>query len=415
MRHNDRVTTPHFGQANRVVIIGGRSGWLRGGAGRGAARRRGDRRRQRRPRRLGGGHRLRAEQDADRDRRADDRARRSARARASASRTTRATPPTEIVVDLARVNDRVKKLAADQSADIGRRLEREDVQVVRGPGAARRPRHGGRRPGGRRDRDASRPTPCSSPPAPRPAPCRPPSRTASGSSPGSRSTTSPRAPTKLVVVGSGVTGAEFASAYMALGIEVVLVSSRDRVLPGRGRRRRRRCSRTCSPAAAWRCCPARGWSRSTRDGDEVTVTLTDGRTVDRIALPARARLGAEDRRPRARGRRGDARRRRLRHGRPRLTDHRPRGVRRRRLHRRADARQRGRDAGPDRDVALPRRRRHPARPQAGLLQRLHGPRDRDGRLVAEGGRRGRDRGRGRAARPRRATRAPRCRACTTAS
>ena len=34
------------------------------------------------------------------------------------------------------------------------------------------------------------------------------------------------------MVGSGVTGAEFASAYMALGIEVVLVSSRDRVLPG---------------------------------------------------------------------------------------------------------------------------------------------------------------------------------------
>ena len=39
-------------------------------------------------------------------------------------------------------------------------------------------------------------------------------------------------PERLVVVGSGVTGAEFASAYLALGSEVVLVSSRDRVLPG---------------------------------------------------------------------------------------------------------------------------------------------------------------------------------------
>ena len=39
-------------------------------------------------------------------------------------------------------------------------------------------------------------------------------------------------PEKLIVVGSGVTGAEFASAYDALGAEVVLVSSRDRVLPG---------------------------------------------------------------------------------------------------------------------------------------------------------------------------------------
>ena len=39
-------------------------------------------------------------------------------------------------------------------------------------------------------------------------------------------------PERLVVVGSGVTGAEFASAYNALGSEVVLVSSRERVLPG---------------------------------------------------------------------------------------------------------------------------------------------------------------------------------------
>lgn len=39
-------------------------------------------------------------------------------------------------------------------------------------------------------------------------------------------------PTQLIVVGSGVTGAEFASAYQGLGSKVVLVSSRDRVLPG---------------------------------------------------------------------------------------------------------------------------------------------------------------------------------------
>lgn len=39
-------------------------------------------------------------------------------------------------------------------------------------------------------------------------------------------------PKRLIVVGSGVTGAEFASAYNGLGSDVVLVSSRDRVLPG---------------------------------------------------------------------------------------------------------------------------------------------------------------------------------------
>ena len=39
-------------------------------------------------------------------------------------------------------------------------------------------------------------------------------------------------PEHLVVVGSGVTGAEFVSAYTELGVKVTLVSSRDRVLPG---------------------------------------------------------------------------------------------------------------------------------------------------------------------------------------
>ena len=39
-------------------------------------------------------------------------------------------------------------------------------------------------------------------------------------------------PERLVVVGSGVTGAEFAGAYQALGSQVILISSRDQVLPG---------------------------------------------------------------------------------------------------------------------------------------------------------------------------------------
>src|SRR4029450_9057312 len=39
-------------------------------------------------------------------------------------------------------------------------------------------------------------------------------------------------PAHLVVIGSGVTGAESASGYCELGVPVTLVSSRDRVLPG---------------------------------------------------------------------------------------------------------------------------------------------------------------------------------------
>jgi dihydrolipoamide dehydrogenase len=42
----------------------------------------------------------------------------------------------------------------------------------------------------------------------------------------------PELPQHLVVIGSGVTGAEFANAYLAMGCEVTLVSSRERVLPG---------------------------------------------------------------------------------------------------------------------------------------------------------------------------------------
>ncbi|WP_025272839.1 NAD(P)H-quinone dehydrogenase [Haloglycomyces albus] len=38
-------------------------------------------------------------------------------------------------------------------------------------------------------------------------------------------------PEHLIVVGSGVTGAEFASAYLATGSRVTLISSRDRVMP----------------------------------------------------------------------------------------------------------------------------------------------------------------------------------------
>jgi dihydrolipoamide dehydrogenase len=42
----------------------------------------------------------------------------------------------------------------------------------------------------------------------------------------------PALPERLIVVGSGVTGAEFAGAFQSLGSDVTLVSSRDHVLPG---------------------------------------------------------------------------------------------------------------------------------------------------------------------------------------
>jgi NAD(P)H dehydrogenase (quinone) len=85
-------------------------------------------------------------------------------------------------------------------------------------------------------------------------------------------------PTKLIVVGSGVTGAEFASAYLALGIDVTLVSSRDRVLPGEDAD----AAAVLEAVLTRRGMKVLSTSRMesvTRRGDEVTVVLTDGRTV----------------------------------------------------------------------------------------------------------------------------------------
>src|SRR6185295_7244657 len=85
-------------------------------------------------------------------------------------------------------------------------------------------------------------------------------------------------PSHLIVVGSGVTGAEFASAYNALGVEVVLVSSRDRVLPGEDAD----AAEVLEDVLKRRGMEVLSKSRMesvTRDGDEVTVKLTDGRTV----------------------------------------------------------------------------------------------------------------------------------------
>ncbi len=85
-------------------------------------------------------------------------------------------------------------------------------------------------------------------------------------------------PQQLIVVGSGVTGAEFASAYQALGSQVTLVSSCQRVLPHEDEdaamvledvfRRRGMTVLSRSRAAAVK-----------RSGDGVVATLEDGRTV----------------------------------------------------------------------------------------------------------------------------------------
>ncbi len=88
----------------------------------------------------------------------------------------------------------------------------------------------------------------------------------------------PELPEDLIVVGSGVTGAEFAGAYQALGTNVTLVSSRERVLPHEDKDAaiviedvfRRRGMKVLSKSRA---------EAVHRRGDSVAVTLADGRVI----------------------------------------------------------------------------------------------------------------------------------------
>ncbi|MBA3745696.1 NAD(P)H-quinone dehydrogenase [Sporichthya sp.] len=84
-------------------------------------------------------------------------------------------------------------------------------------------------------------------------------------------------PEHLIVVGSGVTGAEFASAYN-FGTEVTLVSSRDRVLPGEDAD----AAAVLEAAFVRRRMNIRSQARAkkvTRDGDVVHVELSDGEVI----------------------------------------------------------------------------------------------------------------------------------------
>jgi dihydrolipoamide dehydrogenase len=181
-------------------------------------------------------------------------------------------PAAAATVDALRLYSRVKALARAQSADVAARLAADGVEVISGAGRLAGPRTvvvG--------DREISadavliatgaepRMLPGAVPDGDRLLTCR-------------QLYDLSELPAELVVVGSGVTGAEFASAYQALGSQVTLVSSRDRVLPHEDVdaavvvedvfRRRGMTVLGRSRAAE---------AKRTRDG--VAVILADGRTV----------------------------------------------------------------------------------------------------------------------------------------
>lgn len=85
-------------------------------------------------------------------------------------------------------------------------------------------------------------------------------------------------PEHLVIVGSGVTGAEFTNAYTELGVHVTVVASRDRVLPHEDPDAARVLERSFAERGVTLVKNARAASVA-RTADGVLVTMTDGRTV----------------------------------------------------------------------------------------------------------------------------------------
>ncbi len=200
--------------------------------------------------------------------------------------------------DLPTVNARIKALALAQSNDIGTRLGREGVRVLRGTGRLDGPQmvHADLPDGGSESVEAdvvliatgARPR-----------------ELATAVPDGERILTwqqiydLPAIPSRLVVVGSGVTGAELAHAYLGLGSDVTLVSSRDRVLPGEDAD----AAQVIEDVFRRRGMHVLNRSRAeavSRTADGIVVRLQDGRAVEGThcimavgSVPNTADLGLE--------------------------------------------------------------------------------------------------------------------------
>ena len=137
----------------------------------------------------------------------------------------------DVLTAIDEVNARVKALALAQSADIARRLVKEGVRLVAGTACLKGPHVVEvTSPEGERSEVEADVVLLATGARP---------RVVEGAEPDGERVLDwrqlydlPSLPEHLVVIGSGVTGAEFANAYLAVGSQVTLVSSRERVLPG---------------------------------------------------------------------------------------------------------------------------------------------------------------------------------------
>jgi len=179
-------------------------------------------------------------------------------------------------VDIAKVNARIKALAKAQSDDISDRLEAEGVRILNGTG-----RLDGTRAVIADTADGAQRLSADI------------VLVATGAHPRELAAAKPdgqrifnwaqiynltEVPEHLIVVGSGVTGAEFASAYTALGVRVTLVSSRDKVLPGQDRDAADVIQQVFESSGMTVLSRARAIGAQVR-GDQVRVQLADGSEV----------------------------------------------------------------------------------------------------------------------------------------
>lgn len=186
----------------------------------------------------------------------------------------------EVAVNLRAVNRRLLALAAQQSLDMAADLERAGVHIVQGEGRLVSPTKvavsTGRKGEDFDEIDADTIV-VSVGASPRMLPTAMPD--------GERILTWTQlygledVPEHLIVVGSGVTGAEFASAYSNIGSKVTLVSSRDQVLPGEDADAAAVIEHVFTRQGMTLLAKSRA-DRVERTDDGVVVTLSDGRTVE---------------------------------------------------------------------------------------------------------------------------------------
>ncbi len=184
---------------------------------------------------------------------------------------------TEAWADFSRVNERLLKLAETQSKDIHASLESAGVRIVLGRGKLRPPHHiEVTDRAGQTELIEADAVIVATGATPRQLPTAVPD--------GERILNWTQAynltdvPEHMIVVGSGVTGAEFASAYRRLGAEVTLVSSRDRVLPGEDSDAARVLENAFARVGVKVASRTRAESVE-RTADGVKVTLTNGETL----------------------------------------------------------------------------------------------------------------------------------------